>query len=75
MNTSGLSNLVLKIFKIDKNEIVEIGDRVNKTVIYSSKNSTHMPNIEVIRKPTLVIPNIKKAFNYLQLAFIKALIF
>ena len=35
----------------------------------------HMPNIGAIRKPNFLTPNAKKAFNHLQLAFIKASIF
>ena len=34
-----------------------------------------MPNIGATEKPNFLTPNIKKAFNHLRLAFIKALIF
>ena len=34
-----------------------------------------MPNIGAIKKPNFLIPNTKKAFNHLWLAFIKAPIF
>ena len=32
----------------------------------------HVPNIEAIREPNFLTSNAKKAFNYLQLVFIKA---
>ena len=34
-----------------------------------------MPNIQATKKPIFLISNTKKAFNQLQLVFIKALIF
>ena len=36
-----------------------------------SKNLTHMPIIRAIAKPMFLIPNAKKPFNHLWLAFIK----
>ena len=38
------------------------------------KNLTYILNIEAIKKPSFLISNAKKAFNYWQLALIKALI-
>ena len=74
------SNLALKAFKADDNEIIEIGGKANKTVINLFKNKkfknlTYMPNIKAIEEPIFLTSNVKKTFNYLQLAFIKALIF
>ena len=73
-------DLVLKLFKNNNNEVVKVGDRINKIIIHSSKNNKsknlmYMPNIRATREFTLLISNIKKVFNYLKLAFIKALIF
>ena len=73
-----LSNLVSKIFKADDNKVVDNGNnKANKMVVNLSKNNeseklTYMPNIGATRKNIFLIPNAKKAFNYLQLAFIKA---
>ena len=69
-----------KTFKAGNNEIVKSGSgRTNETVVDLSKNkksrkSTRIPNIGATKKPNFLTPNAKKAFNYLQLAFIKALI-
>ena len=68
-----------RAFRADDNEVVEVGDRANKTVVNLSKNeksrnSTYMSNIRATRKPNFLTPNVKKTFNYLKLAFIKALI-
>ena len=35
----------------------------------------YMLNIKAIREPNFLTPNTKKVFNYLRIAFIKALIF
>ena len=54
-------------------------DKTNKMIINLYKNSEYknlmyMPNIGVIKKLTLLIPNAKKTFNHLNQMFIKALI-
>ena len=63
------------MFRTDDNKIVDGGNgRANKTVINSSKNLMPMPNIKATREFTFLISNAKKVFNYLRLAFIKAVI-
>ena len=75
-----LSNLALKIFKVNKNEIVlASNNRVNKMVMNlfnnnKSRNLAYMPNIKAIKKSIFLILGIKKAFNYLKQVFIKFLI-
>ena len=73
----------MKAFKANNNEVVGGSDsRTNQTVVNlsnqsnnnKSRNLTHVPNIIAIREPIFLIPDIKKAFNYLRLAFIKTLI-
>ena len=70
-----------RIFRADNDEIVKDGGgRANETIVDLSKNeksrkSTRMPNIRATRKSNFLTPDAKKAFNYLRLAFIKALIF
>ena len=70
----------LKAFKTDDNKVVGRGSgRANKIVVNLSKNNKlrkliYVPNIKAIEKPTFLITNIKKIFNYLQIVFIKALI-
>ena len=71
----------LKAFRASNNKIVGDGNRVDKTVMdsFKSKNekfkkSTYMLNIRATGKPNFLIPNAKKTFNHLKLAFIKALI-
>ena len=77
----GLLDLASKAFKVDDNEFVSNGGgRTNEKFINLSKNNksrnlTYMPNIRAIKKRIFLIPNAKKIFNYLQLMFIKALIF
>ena len=80
LKTTGLSEkLALRVFRVGNNKIVRgNGGRVNKTVVNSSKSKnkksrklTHMPNIKAIRKPNFLTSDAKKAFNHLQLAFIK----
>ena len=66
-----LSNLALKAFKVDNNEVVEDGDRVNKIVVNlsktnKSKNLIYISNIGAIKKPAFSITNIKKTFNRLK---------
>ena len=69
-----------RAFRVDNNEVVRGGSgKANKTIMDSSKSkneksrkSTRMPNIGATKEPNFLIPNTKKAFNHLQLAFIKA---
>ena len=80
LKTTGSSNLGLKVFKADDNEVVGGGgDRANKTIVNlfknnKSRNLIHMPNIGATRKHNFLTSDIKKALNHLWLAFIKALI-
>ena len=72
-------DFVLKAFKANDMEVVEISDRANETLVNLSKNNksknlTCMPNIGATVELNFSIPNIKKAFNQLKLAFIKVLI-
>ena len=48
--------------------------RTYETIVNLSRKLTCMPNIRATEKPSFLILNIKKTFNYLRLAFIKALI-
>ena len=67
--------LGLKTFRTDDDEIVDdSGSRVNEMVRNLSKNLTLITNIGAIEEPNFLILDAKKAFNYLRLAFIKALI-
>ena len=81
LKTTGLSEeLAPKTFRANNNEVVGVGGKANETVVNLSKNNksrnlTRIPNIGATEKPNFLIPNAKKAFNYLQLAFIKGLIF
>ena len=83
MKTTRLSNLALKTFRSDDNKIIEGNGRVNETRVNlsdkfknnKSKTLTHVANNKAIGKPNFLTLNAKKAFNQLQLAFIKALIF
>ena len=77
MKATELSNLVSKAFKADDNEVVGVGRRANEIVVNLSKNekskkSKYMPNIGATGKPKFLTSDTKKAFNYLQLVFIKA---
>ena len=80
LKTTELLDLVLKAFRVDDHEVVDrSGVEVNKTVINLSKNNKsrnlmYVLNIKATKKPTFLNFNNKKAFNYLWLAFIKALI-
>ena len=67
-----LSNLALKTFKANNNKIVKVGDRTNETVVNSIKNLIYVPNIRVTKKSIFLILNIKKVFNHLKQALIKA---
>ena len=77
LKTSGSSEKSApKTFKANDNEIVGgDGGRANETVKNSSRKLTHMPNIGTTRELNFLTLDVKKAFNYLQLAFIKAPIF
>ena len=75
--TESSEELAPKAFRADNNKVIEVGDRAHETVMNlsknnKSKNSMRMPNIGAIEKPNFLTPNAKKAFNHLQLAFIKA---
>ena len=69
-----------KAFRTDDDKVVgSDSDRINGMVVNLFKNKesrklTCMLNIEVTEKPNFLILNAKKAFNYLRLVFIKALI-
>ena len=73
--------MVSKAFKPNKNRIVDDnGNKTNEMVMNLFKNKkfknlTYVSNIEAIEKPNFLTANAKKIFNYLWLAFIKALIF
>ena len=70
-----------KAFEADDNEIVgDSGNETNKMVVNLCKNKksrklTRVLNIGAIKKLNFLTPIAKKVFNYLRLAFIKALIF
>ena len=65
-----------KAFKANNNNIVSSSNnKVNETVVNSFRNLTRISNIRAIEKPIFQTPNAKNTFNYLQLVFIKALIF
>ena len=79
--TKSSEELALRAFKAGNNEVVGGDNRIDKTVIDLSKSKneksrklTYMPNIGATREPNFLTPNAKKVFNYLRLAFIKALI-
>ena len=80
LKTTGLLDLASKTFKVNDDKIAGVDNKANKTAVNLSKNEksrklTCVPNIEAIGEPNFLNPNIKKAFNHLQLAFIKAPIF
>ena len=74
LKTTGSSEeLAPKTFRANNNKIVSSSsDRANETVRNSSKKSTRVPNIRAMGEPNFLTPDAKKAFNHLQLAFIKA---
>ena len=77
LKATGSSDLALKVFRADNNEVVRVGGRANRTVVNLSKNKksrnlTRVPNIGATEEPNFLILNAKKALNYLRLAFIKA---
>ena len=60
----------------DNNKIVNSSSgKPNETIRNLFRNLTYIPNIKAIEKLIFLISNTKKAFNYLWLAIIKALIF
>ena len=65
-------------FRACNNEVVgSDGGRADETVVNLSKNkkskkSTCVPNVGATGESNFLIPNSKKAFNHLRLAFIKA---
>ena len=69
-----------KRFGANSNKVVGDGNgRANGTILNLSKNKKskkliYMLNIRATEKPNFLTSNIKKAFNHLWLAFIKALI-
>ena len=77
-----LKKLALRAFKVGNNEVVRGGgSRADETIVDSStsknekyKKLTRVLNIGAIREPNFLTSNAKEAFNYLRLAFIKALI-
>ena len=69
-----LLDLVLKVFKADKDKIVSSDDRANKMIVNLSRNLTYISNIKALKKSIFLILNTKKAFNYLKQAFIKVFI-
>ena len=79
LKTTKLSNLASKGFRADDNEVVGVGGRANGTVVNLSKNKisknlTCVLNIGATGEPNFLTPDVKKAFNHLRLAIIKALI-
>lgn len=84
MKTIRLLDFALKTFKIDKNKVAGAdSNKTKKTIVNLSNkrknnrigNLLYMSNIGAIKIPFFLIPNAKKAVNYLKLAFIKAQIF
>ena len=65
----------MKTFKADDNEIISVDGRTNNTVMNLSRNLILISNIRATKGPNFLIPNTKKTFNHLWLAFIKTLIF
>ena len=73
--TRSFEELAPKTFRADDDEIVGSGGgRTNETVRNLFRKSMCMPNIGATGEPNFLTPDAKKAFNYLQLAFIEALI-
>ena len=74
----GLLKLTLKAFKANNNKFVSNDNsKANKTVMNLSKNNksknlTYVPNIRATKRLFFLIPNVKKVFNYLHLAFIES---
>ena len=81
LKTTELSEkLALRAYRTGNNDVVGGGDdRVDEIIVdlFKSKNKKskklmYMPNIGATRETNFLTPNIKKAFNYLRLAFIEA---
>ena len=82
LKTTGLSDSTPKAFRADSNEVVGVGGRTSETVKDLSKSkksknekskiSTRFSVIGATRKLMFLIPDARKAFNYLRQAFIKA---
>ena len=79
--TGSFEKLASKAFRADDNKVVDDGSsRANEIIVNSSnslknnksRNLTYISNIGAIRKSTFLTSGAKKAFNYLQLVFIKA---
>ena len=65
--------LTAKTFRADDDKVVSSGSgKANETIRNLSRKSTRVPNIGATREPNFLTYNAKKAFNHLQLAFIKA---
>ena len=71
----------MKLFRASNNKVIRNGDRADEMVVDSSKSKNEksrklmrMPNIGATKEPNFLTSNAKKVFNYLRLAFIKALI-
>ena len=80
IEATGSSNSAPKGFKADDDKVVRVGGRANRTVVNLFKNEKskklmRVPNIGATGEPNFLTPNAKKAFNHLQLVFIKAPIF
>ena len=71
--TRSSKELATKTFRANDNKVVGSGDgKANETVRNSSKKSMRVPNIRATGESNFLTPNVKKTFNYLRLAFIKA---
>ena len=67
LKTIGSSEkLALKAFRVDNNEVIEVGSKANRMVVNLSKNKkskklTHMPNIGAMGKSNFLTPNAKES--------------
>ena len=69
-----------KVFKADDNNVIKVGSRTNKMILNlfqnnKFKNLMYIQNIGATKKYIFFTFNVKKRFNTLKQAFIKALIF
>ena len=65
--------LALKTLRADNGEVVgDVRGKANETIRNLSRKLGRVPNIRAIGKSDFLTPDNKKAFNHLQLAFIKA---
>ena len=70
--TGSSEESVLKTFRADNNKVVSSSSgKANKTIRNLFRKLMHIPNIRAIGKSNFLTPDAKKAFNHLQLAFIK----